>query len=270
MAHASSPRAYHLSDRHFAMALAAGFCLHLLAFFIWTMTPREEVQDIPVRVLNIKLGDLNEAEFNAGSAPSLNSSRVEQELTRQFQPPAPPAQPQAQQPTAAALSKMLSFSKKAVENLKKQPPAITAPPQQHVRPPQPAADYRTVAGSASATPATQGSALGNSTSANAEAILRYQQVVSAWLQKFWLYPEDARRSNQQGRVTLRIRFDRRGTIRYSAVEKSSSYQTLDRAALQMVQRANPLPAAPDAYKPGEALLEFIIPVNFTLSHVSAR
>ncbi len=98
---------------------------------------------------------------------------------------------------------------------------------------------------------------------DAEIMSRYTQMISLWIQKFKLYPEEARQKNLKGSTVVRIRIDRRGNIGYYALERTTGVEALDRAAIDMIRRANPVPAVPDDYPPGDTF-EFLIPVNFTL------
>lgn len=99
---------------------------------------------------------------------------------------------------------------------------------------------------------------------DAEIMSRYTQLTSLWVKKFQQYPEEARQQNLQGTAVVRMRIDRRGNVRYYAIERSSGIPQLDHAAIDMIRRANPLPALPDDYPPGDAF-EFLIPVIFSLS-----
>lgn len=98
------------------------------------------------------------------------------------------------------------------------------------------------------------------TPGSAEAIrARYEQEISVWIERHKLYPADAGRAS--GRVVLRVRVDRQGYVRYYAIEQSSNNPALDRAAIEMIRRANPVPAAPINY-PSDTLIEFLIPIQF--------
>ena len=88
---------------------------------------------------------------------------------------------------------------------------------------------------------------------------RYEQQISVWIERHKIYPMEAGRAT--GRVVLRVRVDRQGYVRYYAVERGSGNPHLDRAAIEMVRRANPVPAAPTNYPAGN-LIEFLIPILF--------
>ena len=56
---------------------------------------------------------------------------------------------------------------------------------------------------------------------------------------------------------------RNGHIRESRIEASSGYQRLDRAVLEMLEKAQPLPAFPDEMS--QQQLEVKVPIAFELS-----
>lgn len=54
-----------------------------------------------------------------------------------------------------------------------------------------------------------------------------------------------------------------GRLTGARIERTSGYDLLDDAALEMVRRASPLPAIPAEL--GRASLELVVPVQFTLN-----
>lgn len=90
----------------------------------------------------------------------------------------------------------------------------------------------------------------------------YLRRLLAYLSGYRNYPPEARRLREQGTVRLHLIFDRNGHVLSCTVSGSSGSVTLDEAALAMVRRAEPLPAAPADY-PGETL-DLIVPVRFFL------
>lgn len=90
----------------------------------------------------------------------------------------------------------------------------------------------------------------------------YTATLLAWLEQHKEYPRMARNRRQQGTVMLYFVLDRQGRVSASRIEQSSGYQTLDAEALKMLERAQPLPAIPDAM-PNETL-ELVVPVQFFL------
>jgi len=97
---------------------------------------------------------------------------------------------------------------------------------------------------------------------DAVATARYEQLLVAWLEKHKKYPIRAKRLRIQGEGRLRILIDRTGRTRQVSLEQRTGNRLLDKAALEMAQRANPFPPMPTDDPRRE--LEFIVPVAFVL------
>ncbi len=222
---ALGPNTY-LSRREFFLMLGAAFVVHALVVGVMAIWPNQGVKNIPVRALSFKLG--NADRMVTGRAPTAL--------------PAPPVVPPSPKPEPKPVTQVTK--KPATPKPAAAPPAIAASPQQYVREvgaaPKPAA--------------------GDDPSMNEQLIrARYEQEISAWIQRHKLYPVEA--GGREGRVVVRVRIDRGGNVRYYAIEQSSGLQALDDGALDMIRRANPMPAVPDGYPAGN-LAEFLIPITF--------
>nr|AEQ20346.1 Gram-negative bacterial TonB protein [uncultured bacterium CSL1] len=253
--------AYHLGGRHFMLALGIALLLHVSALVAYWLMPHEQIIDIPVRVLNLKLGSGDELEaISAGEVPDAmpaNSGPVEHSLGELFSSPASPAESTTRRGLNAlerAITEKASKIARDAAAGKYSTPATRAAQsaQQYVR----ERDKEPL-------PQEPGHALGTSKSSKADALTRYEQAISSWVQRFKVYPDEARAQKLMGEVVVRVRIDRRGTIRYSVLESTTGHAVLDRAALEMVRRANPMPPVPDDY-PAAELVEFLIPVSFRL------
>ena len=255
-----------IDEKFFFITLAAAIMLHMAGIYAYNLLPKTEVIDIPVRALNIKLGDgepFTQEEQKAEQPVSANQNNVENIIAKV----AREADPQAQDRSKSVMNsidKAMGSDKdsasKAFEKALGAPNAETpesrklaAAPKQFVR-----ANGMQAPGGKST-----GSILGNSSAKEAEMMSRYEQLISLWIEKFKLYPDEARSQGMQGETVVRIRIDRQGTIRYYILERSTGFQLLDKAAIDMVKRANPVPAVPNDYPQGD-LIEFLIPVNFHL------
>lgn len=97
---------------------------------------------------------------------------------------------------------------------------------------------------------------------DAAATVQYGQLFRAWLEKHKIYPRHAQRLRIEGEGMLRILIDRTGRIQHVTLEKRTGNRLLDKAALEMAQRADPFPPIPENDSRRE--LEFIVPVVFTL------
>lgn len=91
----------------------------------------------------------------------------------------------------------------------------------------------------------------------------YAALVLAWLEKHKEYPPRARMRREEGIVVLYFVIDRQGGVLESRVEESSGRALLDRAALDMLERASPLPALPEDMP--QARLEMLVPVQFFIT-----
>lgn len=96
----------------------------------------------------------------------------------------------------------------------------------------------------------------------AGAAADYMSVLQAWLERHKEYPAAARRSRTEGAVLLYFAIDRHGKLLDYRVEKTSGHPLLDREALAMIRRADPLPGIPDDMHRDR--LEIVVPVQFTL------
>ncbi len=96
-----------------------------------------------------------------------------------------------------------------------------------------------------------------------EVVSKYERLLSGWIDRHKIYPDEAYRNNQQGQVVLRLRINRRGFVIFKGIERSSGNALLDRAVLETVTRASPMPTVPSEY-PGGGQLEFLIPIQFRI------
>nr|WP_086493836.1 energy transducer TonB [Novosphingobium panipatense] len=96
-------------------------------------------------------------------------------------------------------------------------------------------------------------------SSNADA--SWEALLLAHLEKYRRYPAAARSRREEGVAFVTFRMNRGGKVLSASLARSSGSIFLDRAALETIRRAQPLPAIP-ADKPDE--LELSVPVEFFL------
>ena len=94
----------------------------------------------------------------------------------------------------------------------------------------------------------------------AAAAQTWQGRLLAHLERRKRYPAEARARRLQGVAHVRFTIDRQGRVLSAAVERSSGHAALDREALALLQRAQPLPAPP-AETLGERIT-LTVPVEF--------
>lgn len=253
------PSSDYLDQRYFAATLMLAAALHVLCLAAWSLMPREQVMNIPVRALSIKLadGEPMTSEELAAAQPDANAQAVESLISEMTQS----TLQDEVRATASAIEKALASSQPdlATQEMEKAliaaaPPAPPAPAAESAEPKQFVRNTNVQA---------KGSERGNSTEKEAELMSRYEQLISLWVEKFKKYPMEARDKGLTGETVVRIRIDRKGNIRHYLLERSTGHAILDRAAIDMVRRANPVPSVPNDYPKGD-LLEFLIPVSFNL------
>ena len=75
------------------------------------------------------------------------------------------------------------------------------------------------------------------------AYVDYKAQLLAWLKKHKEYPRRAKLRRQEGAAHLYIVVDGSGRLIDYRIDKSSGYKLLDQEVADMVERAQPLPAA---------------------------
>jgi protein TonB len=86
--------------------------------------------------------------------------------------------------------------------------------------------------------------------------------VLAWLNRHKRYPSGAKSRREEGSVQVSFTIDASGRVTGSRVVRSSGSPDLDRAALDMVQRASPVPAPPKEI--ARSRMSLNVPVMFNL------
>ncbi|MGH6617498.1 TonB family protein [Sphingomonas sp.] len=91
----------------------------------------------------------------------------------------------------------------------------------------------------------------------------WRAQVLAHLLRFQHYPAAALREELSGTVMLRLRVQSDGIVFARRVVGSSGVPLLDAAALELVDRAQPLPPLPDA--PPGAAIDVVLPVTYRIA-----
>jgi protein TonB len=95
-----------------------------------------------------------------------------------------------------------------------------------------------------------------------QAEITWQKALHLHLSKHKRYPSEARSRRIQGVVTVSFSIDRSGTVLARRIVKGSGSPLLDEEALEMLERASPLPVPPGDPQSGPVNLS--LPVQFNI------
>ena len=90
----------------------------------------------------------------------------------------------------------------------------------------------------------------------------WRSVLLGHLQRHKKYPPIAMRRGQEGVAYVRFAIDRSGNVLSRKLERSSGSSFLDKEALELIVRSQPLPPPPPSVS--GAVVEIIVPVQFFL------
>ncbi len=90
----------------------------------------------------------------------------------------------------------------------------------------------------------------------------YFSSLIAWLNQYKNYPAALKKKKQEGVVTLKFTINKKGQLLSASVHKSSGYPLLDKAALDILDKASPMPAIPNSIPRDQ--LTLIIPLEYSL------
>ena len=90
----------------------------------------------------------------------------------------------------------------------------------------------------------------------------YSGQLTREIAKHKQYPKIAQMRGWQGEVQIDLHLDGNGNLLSSKINTSSGYEALDKQALEMIKKASPFPAPPDALR-GRSF-NILVPVSFRL------
>ncbi|MEH6809609.1 MAG: TonB family protein [Hyphomonas oceanitis] len=93
--------------------------------------------------------------------------------------------------------------------------------------------------------------------------VQYAGLLQAWFLKYKRYPHPARSRRQQGVVNVWFRVDTSGNVLEKRIETGSGYSILDKATLDLLDRASPVPPPPAPLHATE--LTFTVPISYSLN-----
>jgi protein TonB len=175
------------------------------------------------------------------------------------QPPAPVEQPPLPKLVEAPKPK-IAIPKPEKPKAKPQPPK----PEKKPEPPQEKpAEQETVDTPPSTAPAQKSAAPAPSVASQSNAMPSWQSDLLRHLAKYKKYPEDARRRGMQGTARLRFVVDAEGKVLSYSLAGGSGSASLDRATLEMIRKAQPLPPPPKELLTNGSL-EVVAPFVYSL------
>lgn len=175
------------------------------------------------------------------------------------QPPAPVEEPPLPK-LAEAPKPKIAIPKPVKPKAKPQPPK----PEKKPEPPQEKpAEEEVVDTPPSTAPAQKSAAPAPSVASNSNAMPTWQSDLLRHLSKFKKYPEDARRRGMQGINRLRFVVDAEGKVLSYSLAGGSGSASLDRATLEMIRKAQPLPPPPKELL-NNGSLEVVAPFVYSL------
>jgi protein TonB len=192
-------------------------------------------------------------------APPILSPPAEPAILVDMAPPAAPPVPPSEQPPGPEQVKAERPVPEDVREVVKTPVVPNAAVAIPVRPPEPPREIAREVAPETTAPASR--PLPPAPVAS-NATPTWQGLVLGRLNQFKRYPREAQARRQQGVPYIRFVMDREGRVLSSTLERSSGYATLDRDAVALPRRAQPLPKPPPEVT--GATVELVVPVEFFL------
>lgn len=97
-----------------------------------------------------------------------------------------------------------------------------------------------------------------------DARAQYGSTLGRAIAKHKSYPKIAQMRGWQGEVLLDLKLDGSGNLQAASIKESSGHESLDNQALEMVRKASPFPAPPEALR-GRSF-NITVPVSFKLEN----
>lgn len=174
-----------------------------------------------------------------------------------FEPLAAPPEPMREVPEGPP--EMRREHQPREEPPRREPPPIIVPPRAAITLPAPPPTERVAPAPATEATTPRSLPLPPADRPSSQTEATWEAHLLAHLERYRRYPMASRARREQGVVYVRFRMNRRGAVLASQILRSSGSATLDRAALDTLRRAQPLPSIP-ADRPDE--LELTMPVEF--------
>lgn len=264
------------------LAFVASVALHMLVVIAYMWTPEYEFapppQAAPIAVSFVAPLATKKSRFDG------EISLTEQQEIISHQPPAPieskleatnsvPPVVESPKPTPAALpskSTKQTVDKQTVDKQTNKTIDNRPKPPKPVKKVEQVNDHPTVSQKAQTTTNLQSSSTANQHSAprrgqlseqGKAANISWKQAMHAHLEREKRYPRKAKRAKKQGMPVIRFTMDRNGNVINVILVKSSGTKSLDKEAVELVYRAQPLIKPPKSIS-GEKI-KLTLPISFS-------
>ncbi|MBH3118635.1 energy transducer TonB [Serratia ureilytica] len=245
--------------RGLLLALAAHVALVLL--FYWPQTALEPVALPPPAVMMSWA-----AQIEAPESKPLPLG-VQQAESAAAQPAEQQQQPDLPKLACADKAKIVTAQKKRAEH---RPPQKAQP-----KPQEQAKETRNAAASSAAAPQAQtlshqtAAPINSDANSNAQTKLSWESLVKGKLNRIKDYPLDARSRRRSGMPQVSFSVDAQGRVSNVMLQVRSGTASLDREAVAVVSRAQPLPPPPPEMLQ-QGAVRVRMPIDFNLAELNAR
>lgn len=100
---------------------------------------------------------------------------------------------------------------------------------------------------------------------NKKNTTEYKTVLENWLAQYKKYPHASKRKRHEGVVVLEFTIDMHGNLISHSIIQNTKYRLLNKAAIKMLKKANPMPAVPQSIRQGQTEFSYRFPIHFSLS-----
>lgn len=262
--------------RRWSVALAAALAAHgLIAAWLWPRAAQRDAAGAAAAAILIELPapsappHASTTSPTSVPAPPATSVRPAEPRPLRQPPPAPqpsraprvierPMQPDAVDATTAPVAADAASATSAPDEADAAATSAEEPGSDSEPDPESGSTAAASALSAATTTAPQR----GSTQGRPAAEIAWQSRLLGHLEGFRRYPTRALRQRHEGVTYLRFSVDRRGGVGAVRLERGSGSDLLDAEALEVVRRAQPVPAPPPEIE-GDPI-EVVVPVQFRL------
>ncbi|HEJ9150328.1 TPA: energy transducer TonB [Serratia marcescens] len=255
--------AFELPQPRWALGLLLALAAHaaLVLLFYWPQTAREPVALPPPAVMMSWA-----AQIEAPESKPLPLG-VQQAESAAAQPAEQQQQPDLPKLARADKAKIVTAQKKRAEH---RPPQKAQP-----KPQEQAKETRNAAASSAAAPQAQtishqtAAPINSDANSNAQAKLSWESLVKGKLNRIKDYPLDARSRRRSGMPQVSFSVDAQGRVSNVILLARSGTASLDREAVAVVSRAQPLPPPPPEMLQ-QGAVRVRMPIDFNLAELNAR